>query len=219
VRPRARVGLGDEGRRQGHRPPRPLEARYGVLRPHPPGAPPRDRRHRAPRGEVAHLPAAAADVVAEEGARGLGSGPSAARPRLSRGRRDGRRARAGADRGLDGGRKVKTFAALLFLALAAPAPAPAAEAERVVSISAKRFEFTPSTIELKVGEPVILELSALDRKHGFAAPDLHIVEVILPGKVTRIRIVPDRPGTFTFRCSVFCRSGHEDMTREILLVP
>src|SRR5262249_25635295 len=97
--------------------------------------------------------------------------------------------------------------------------ATAGKPERVIHITAKRFEFAPATIELKVGEPVILELSSLDRKHGFAAPDLHINAVIQPGKPTRVRLVPDRPGTFEFHCSVFCGSGHEDMTGQLVVRP
>ena len=38
---------------------------------------------------------------------------------------------------------------------------------RVVTISAKRFEFTPNQITLKRGEPVTLRVSAEDRDHGF----------------------------------------------------
>ena len=38
------------------------------------------------------------------------------------------------------------------------------------------------------------------------------------GQVTRVRIVPDRTGTFEFRCDVFCGSGHEDMAGEIVVV-
>jgi cytochrome c oxidase subunit 2 len=101
----------------------------------------------------------------------------------------------------------------------ASASAGTAEPERVIAITAKRFEFAPATIELKVGVPVILELSTLDRKHGFAAPDLHIDVVIVPGKPTRVRVVPDKAGTFAFHCSVFCGSGHEDMGGQIVVLP
>lgn len=110
----------------------------------------------------------------------------------------------------------------LFLLVCFCAWAPAAvagEPERVVHITARRFEFAPATIELKVGVPVVLELSSLDRKHGFSAPDLHVEAVILPGKPTRVRIVPDRAGTFTFHCSVFCGNGHEDMTGQLVVTP
>jgi len=50
------VGMGHEGRRARH--PRALAARkrHGLLRAHPPGEPPHDRKHRAPFGAVAGLP-------------------------------------------------------------------------------------------------------------------------------------------------------------------
>jgi cytochrome c oxidase subunit II len=115
---------------------------------------------------------------------------------------------------------VKTSFLLVGLLVCLQASvATAGKPERVVQISAKRFEFTPATIELKVGEPVVLELSAIDRKHGFASPELHIDAVIVPGKPTRVRLVPDQAGTFTFHCSVFCGSGHEDMTGQIVVTP
>jgi cytochrome c oxidase subunit 2 len=108
---------------------------------------------------------------------------------------------------------------IVVLLLALAAPAAAATRERVIHISAKRFEYSPATISLKLGEPVILELSAVDRKHGFAAPELHLEGVIVPGKVTRLRLVPDKAGTFAFHCTVFCGSGHEDMTGTIVVAP
>ena len=91
-------------------------------------------------------------------------------------------------------------------------------AEQVVKMTAKRFEYNPSQITLKKGVPVILEITALDRDHGFKVPDLGIRADLKSGEVTRVRIVPDRIGTFEFRCDVFCGSGHEDMAGEIIVV-
>jgi cytochrome c oxidase subunit 2 len=102
-------------------------------------------------------------------------------------------------------------------ALAALLAAPAQE--RVVHVTAKRFEFSPRVIELKVGEPVVLELVSLDRRHGFAVPLLRIDEVIEPGKTLRVRVVPDHAGTWDFHCSLFCGSGHEDMERRFVVAP
>ena len=93
-----------------------------------------------------------------------------------------------------------------------------AGAEQVVHMTAKRFEYTPSQITLKKGVPVILEITALDRDHGFKIPDLGIRADLKSGEVTRVRIVPDRTGRFAFRCDVFCGSGHEDMAGEIVVV-
>ena len=97
--------------------------------------------------------------------------------------------------------------------------AAAVSKENVIQVTAERFKFTPAVIQLKVGEPVVLELTALDRKHGFQVPDLKIDETIEPGKVTRVRIVPERAATYDFHCSVFCGSGHEEMTGQIVVSP
>ena len=91
--------------------------------------------------------------------------------------------------------------------------------EQVIPILARKFDFTPSTLELKVGVPVVLELTTTDRKHGFLVPDLHIDEEIVPGKPTRVRVVPDKAGTYPFHCSVFCGGGHEEMTGVIVVRP
>src|SRR5438477_8131814 len=93
-----------------------------------------------------------------------------------------------------------------------------AGAEQVVRITAKRFEYTPSEITLKKGVPVILELTALDRDHGFKVPEFGIRADLKPGEVARVRIVPDHTGRFEFRCDVFCGDGHEDMAGEIVVV-
>jgi len=111
------------------------------------------------------------------------------------------------------------LAPALAAVLLAAAPSNADPPERVIQMTAEKFKFTPASIELKVGEPVVLELTSLDRKHGFMVPDLKIDESIEPGKVTRVRIVPDKPGTFPFHCDIFCGGGHEEMAGEIVVKP
>jgi cytochrome c oxidase subunit 2 len=64
---------------------------------------------------------------------------------------------------------------------------------------------------LKRGEPVILELSSLDRTHGFKVPDLGIDAAVLPDTTVRVRVVPENAGRFAFLCDNFCGDGHEDM--------
>ncbi len=90
-------------------------------------------------------------------------------------------------------------------------------AERVIHVTAKRFEFDPSEIHVRRGEPVVLELEALDREHGFAIPKLGVDAEVVPGQPTRVRLVPTNPGRFRFACNVFCGSGHEDMAGELVV--
>src|SRR2546426_11434155 len=82
-----------------------------------------------------------------------------------------------------------------------------AGAEQGVHMTAKRFEYNPSEITLKKGVPVILEITALDRDHGFKIPEFNVRADLKSGEGTRVRIVPDRTGRFEFRCDVFCGSG------------
>src|SRR5213079_3205259 len=67
-----------------------------------------------------------------------------------------------------------------------------AGAEQVVHMTAKRFEYNPSEITLKKGVPVILEITALDRDHGFKIPELNVRADLKSGEVTRVRILPDQ---------------------------
>jgi cytochrome c oxidase subunit II len=95
----------------------------------------------------------------------------------------------------------------------------AGDSDPVVRVEAKRFVFTPDTIELKVGQPVVLELVALDRTHGFAIPDLGVRTDVPVGQPVRIRVIPQKAGRFEFHCDVFCGSGHEEMSGVLVVNP
>jgi len=116
-------------------------------------------------------------------------------------------------------RGLKITALAIFLGLgAASAHVAAQPEEQVIKIVAKKFDYTPNGITLKKGVPVVLEFTSADVLMGFNAPDLHVRADIVPGQVTRVRIVPDKTGTFVFFCDIFCGSGHEEMTGTITVV-
>ncbi len=94
----------------------------------------------------------------------------------------------------------------------------AAPRAKVIKISAKRFDYTPGHLTLKKGVPVILELSTRDVLMGFNLPDFNVRADIVPEKVTRVRFVPDKTGTFTFLCDIFCGTGHEQMQGSLTVV-
>ena len=93
-----------------------------------------------------------------------------------------------------------------------------AQEDQVISITAKKFSYTPPQIVLKKGVPVVLELTSLDRQHGFRLEELGIRADVKPGEPARIHLAPQKTGQFSFACDVFCGSGHEDMAGEILVV-
>jgi cytochrome c oxidase subunit II len=89
--------------------------------------------------------------------------------------------------------------------------------DKVIRVTARKFVFTPNEITLKKGEPVVIELSTLDVFMGFNVPELQVRSDIVPGKVMRVALTPDRAGTFTFLCDVFCGDGHETMSGKIVV--
>ena len=89
--------------------------------------------------------------------------------------------------------------------------------EIVIKITAKKFEYSPSSIKIKKGIPVILELTSLDRLHGFNCPKLGVRTDIEPGKVSRVRILAQEAGVYEFHCDIFCGDGHEDMYGKIIV--
>jgi cytochrome c oxidase subunit II len=89
--------------------------------------------------------------------------------------------------------------------------------EIVIKITAKKFEYSPSSIKIKKGIPVILELTSLDRLHGFNCPKLGVRTDIEPGKISRVRILAQKAGVYEFHCDIFCGDGHEDMYGKIIV--
>ncbi|SFA99345.1 cytochrome c oxidase subunit 2 [Collimonas sp. OK607] len=90
--------------------------------------------------------------------------------------------------------------------------------ERVIKIQAKKFVYTPNQIVLKTGEPVVLEFTSVDFVHGFKIPDMNIRADLPPGKVTQVRLTPDKAGEYDFLCDNFCGSGHEEMSGKITVI-
>ena len=94
----------------------------------------------------------------------------------------------------------------------------AAVEPKVIDITAKKFAFTPSTITLKKGEPVILRLTSADRVHGFMSRPLKIDTDIAAGKTTDVAVTPSTAGNFTVICDHYCGTGHGNMKMKVTVV-
>ncbi len=111
---------------------------------------------------------------------------------------------------------------LLFGSLAAAVAATTgalavAAAPKVVKVVARRFTYTPNRIALAKDVPVVFELTSLDVLMGFSLPDFGVRADVIPGKTTRLPFTPDKAGTFTFLCDIFCGSGHETMNGTLVV--
>ena len=115
--------------------------------------------------------------------------------------------------------KCLVIATVIAIGSASLPPCNSAKAEQgsVIRITAKRYEYNPNRVILKKGMPVTLELTSLDRIHGFNCPDLAIRTDILPGKTSIIRFTPAKTGIFPFHCDIFCGEGHETMAGEFIV--
>jgi cytochrome c oxidase subunit II len=93
----------------------------------------------------------------------------------------------------------------------APLSGSVANGVREVKVEAVKYAFKPDQIVVKKGEKVRLLVTATDVEHGLALPDFKIDAKLPPRQEQVIEFTPDKTGAFTFRCSVYCGSGHSDM--------
>ena len=108
---------------------------------------------------------------------------------------------------------MKIAALLLACALLAAQTDSRRKPDRVISISAERFTFNPSTVRIKQGELVEFVISSDDTDHGFRIPGAGIDVAIPPqhsGEV-RVRFIAREKGKFVFECSRPCGAGHNLM--------
>jgi cytochrome c oxidase subunit 2 len=89
-----------------------------------------------------------------------------------------------------------------------------------VEITAKRFEYEPSEITVKKGEPVLLVVTSQDVSHGLRLRELNVdLKIDKPGGTAEVQFTPDLVGDFVGHCSVFCGASHGSMALTLHVVP
>jgi cytochrome c oxidase subunit 2 len=89
-----------------------------------------------------------------------------------------------------------------------------------ITVTAKKYEFSPAKIEVKVGQPVELTFQSEDTKHGFECKELGIEKVVFDkDKPETVTFTPEKPGTYEFKCAKFCGMGHGKMKGSIVVSP
>jgi len=102
--------------------------------------------------------------------------------------------------------------AMLAVSLAQEKPA-----AREITMTAKKYEFSPSELRVRQGETVKLSITALDKKHGFKIEAFDIDRELPKGEVVTIEFTADRVGTFPIACSKFCGFGHGKMKGQLVV--
>lgn len=91
----------------------------------------------------------------------------------------------------------------------------------VVEVRLKNFAFTPSTLHLRPGVPVVLRLVDTSGSHSFSAPELFAASTLDPATVALIRdgkvevpeggvelhLTPNTPGEYAFHCTHLMHSA------------
>jgi len=89
--------------------------------------------------------------------------------------------------------------------------------DRIIYLEARRFSFSPDTIIVNQGDKLKIIAKSTDVTHGFALDRFNIDNRIEPAKKNIIEFIADKKGEFTFRCSVYCGSGHENMRGKLVV--
>jgi heme/copper-type cytochrome/quinol oxidase subunit 2 len=96
----------------------------------------------------------------------------------------------------------------------APADAPVME----IQLQARKFEFTPGTIEVPVNTCLRIHIEAVDREHGFQIDSFKMECLkIKPGQPVDVEIYLDKAGEYKFKCCVFCGLGHGHMKGKLIV--
>lgn len=116
---------------------------------------------------------------------------------------------------------IAASAALLMLAaIVIPLPVMAsAPHTHTLHINAHTFAFEPSSVSIRHGDTVTIELEALDAVHGLYLDGYGVNLVAEPGKSASTTFVADKDGKFKFRCSVACGALHPFMIGELNVEP
>lgn len=107
---------------------------------------------------------------------------------------------------------------------------------QAVEVTAKKYEFSPSPIRVKLGAKVCLRITALDKTHGFkinlypdgaeakgdpglifsSNEDCFKIETATPRVV---EFVAHTAGTYSFHCCDRCGLGHGGMKGQLVVEP
>jgi cytochrome c oxidase subunit II len=132
------------------------------------------------------------------------------------------------------------FAVLSFIPILsaggrqAVSPSDAPLSIQVVEVTANKYTFTPSEIHLRKGSQVQFTLHCVDKEHGVkfniypegsktkGAPGLQFNGKLETGKVKKgddatLNFLAVQPGTYDFKCSVFCGLGHHRMKGKLIV--
>lgn len=110
----------------------------------------------------------------------------------------------------------------VFMKMQAPMPG-----AQEIGVVAKQWlwEFTypdgrkaVNELHVQAGKPVGLSMTSEDVIHSLYLPDFRIKQDILPGRYTKMYLLPDRPGEYQIFCAEYCGQGHSLMLGKLIVM-
>ncbi|MBI2875015.1 MAG: cupredoxin domain-containing protein, partial [Firmicutes bacterium] len=90
---------------------------------------------------------------------------------------------------------------------------------RDITIEAKRFNYSPGVITVNKGDLVRLHLLSTDVSHGFYLDGYELNVHLEKDQEKVVEFIADKPGRFSFRCSVTCGPFHPYMVGWLRIRP
>ncbi len=81
---------------------------------------------------------------------------------------------------------------------------------------AQMWRFEPEVVEVPVGKPVDVFLSAKDVTHGLYLSWTNVNLMAIPGAVNAYTFKLDKPGVYPVICHEYCGSAHQSMVAYIV---
>ena len=118
-------------------------------------------------------------------------------------------------------RRTLMAAALLLGAVVCRGDAPLAQEQgrHEITLTAKRFAFSPPRIEVAANDVVKITLVAEDIPHAFTIDEYRIEKRAAPGRPVTFEFRADKAGTFPFYCSLTIDDGCREMRGELVVTP
>jgi len=88
-----------------------------------------------------------------------------------------------------------------------------------IVVTAKRYEFSPSRIEVAANDVVKITLTADDIPHTFTVDEYRISKRAAPGRPVTFEFRADKAGSFPFYCNLTIDDGCRGMRGELVVTP
>ena len=93
------------------------------------------------------------------------------------------------------------------------------QAPREIAITARKYEFSQTRIDVTQDDVIRMTLVAEDIPHSFTVDTYRIAKRAAPGKPVTFEFRADRAGTFPFYCNLTIDDGCRKMRGELVVAP